>query len=109
MVAEFSRRRDRLVQALGDLPGLKLHKPEGTFYLFVDVSRLGRSSTDFARELLERAHVGVTPGTGFGKSCADHVRIAFTQPIPRIEEAVRRICRALPALSANAFQTGVTP
>jgi aspartate aminotransferase len=95
MVAEFSTRRNRIDEVLGKVPGLKLKKPEGTFYLFLDISNFSRSSVDFARDLLERAHVGVTPGTGFGKSYGDHVRLAFTQPGPRIEEALKRISRAL--------------
>jgi len=95
MVTEFARRRDRVVAALRAVPGLDFHVPQGTFYVFLNVSRYGLSSAAFAQMLLERAHVAVTPGIGFGRAFDDHVRLALTQPQERLDAALMRISFAL--------------
>jgi aspartate aminotransferase len=99
MVEEFRRRRDRVAQALSAIPRLRFHGPEGTFYLFLDISGYGRPSAAFARMLLDQAHVAVTPGKGFGLD--DHVRLALTQKQERLDEAVDRMARCLSSLDSR--------
>jgi aspartate/methionine/tyrosine aminotransferase len=70
--------------------------PEGAFYIYADVSRVTDDSFAFARRVLTDAHVAITPGKDFGRNEPQrHVRIAYTQPVARLEEAVGRIARFL--------------
>ncbi len=70
--------------------------PQGAFYVYADCSRLTPDSFGFARRLLAEAGVALTPGKDFGHHEPErHVRIAYTQPIARLEVAVERIGRFL--------------
>ena len=66
--------------------------PQGAFYVYADCSALSNDSFAFARRILGEAHVAVTPGKDFGSNHPErHIRIAYTQPVARLEEAVARI------------------
>ena len=66
--------------------------PQGAFYIYADCSALSGDSFSFARRILAEAHVAVTPGKDFGANHPErHIRIAYTQPDARLEEAVARI------------------
>ena len=94
--AELDARRRFLVPALESLGFGVPVVPQGAFYIYADCSRLTADSFTFARELLTRAHVAVTPGRDFGTHAPErHIRIAYTQPVARLEEAVARIRRFL--------------
>ncbi len=90
--AELDARRRFLVPALESL-GLRVPVvPEGAFYVYADCSALTPDSFEFARRVLSQAHVAITPGKDFGHHEPErHIRIAYTQPIARLEEAVERI------------------
>lgn len=89
---EFRARRDYLVPALRELGFGIPHTPDGAFYIYADCSRLTRDSERFALALLEDAGVAITPGIDFGEHRAhEHVRFAYTRPIDRLREGVRRI------------------
>jgi aspartate/methionine/tyrosine aminotransferase len=94
--AELDARRRYLVPALEAL-GLRVPVvPEGAFYIYADVSGVTSDSFAFARRILTEAHVAVTPGKDFGRNHPErHLRIAYTQPVARLEEAVARIARLL--------------
>jgi aspartate/methionine/tyrosine aminotransferase len=94
--AELDARRRFLVPALESL-GLRVPVvPQGAFYVYADCSALTPDSFAFARRVLTEAHVAITPGKDFGRHEPErHVRIAYTQPIARLEEAVARIGRLL--------------
>jgi aspartate/methionine/tyrosine aminotransferase len=91
---EFKRRRDALAPLLEAI-GLRLTaRPQGAFYLYADCRALTADSYRFAFELLEQAGVAITPGIDFGRHHAEqHVRIAYTQDLPRLLEAAERIRR----------------
>lgn len=98
MVAEFKERRDYLVKALNGLHGFRCQNPDGAFYVFPNIQYyLGKevggqvptNSIEFSRIVLEKAHVSVVPGSAFGKE--GYIRLSYTQPVSRLEEAVRRI------------------
>jgi len=93
---ELDQRRRYLIPALESL-GFKVPVvPQGAFYIYVDCSALHADSFAFAREILTRAGVAVTPGKDFGHCEPErHIRIAYTQPVARLEEAVRRISTLL--------------
>ena len=94
--AEFGRRRDFLLPALRELGFGIAVEPEGAFYLYADISALGGDAFAFCRHFLETEHVAFTPGLDFGRHQASHhVRFAYTQSLPRLQEAVERIARGL--------------
>ncbi|MGH8352818.1 MAG: pyridoxal phosphate-dependent aminotransferase [Pseudomonas sp.] len=93
---EFARRRDFLLPALRELGFGIAVEPEGAFYLYADISAFGGDAFAFCRHFLETEHLAFTPGLDFGRHQAGHhVRFAYTQSLPRLQEAVERIARGL--------------
>ncbi len=92
----FQNRRDFLLPALREL-GFKIAvEPEGAFYLYADISAFGGDAFAFCQHFLETEHVAFTPGLDFGRHLAtQHVRFAYTQDLPRLQQAVERIKRGL--------------
>lgn len=101
--AEFARRRDYLLPALRELGFGMVVEPEGAFYLYADVSAFTQDAYAFCQHFIETEHVAFTPGLDFGRHLAgQHVRFAYTQSLPRLEEAVARIARGLQSWAARA-------
>jgi len=95
MLAEYTRRREWLLQALNEIPGLRCPQPEGAFYAFPEVrgclkGKL-KTSGDFVNELLENEKTVVTDGAGFGAE--GFMRISYATSLDRLEEGVKRIRR----------------
>ena len=102
MVEEFEQRRDLILQLLGEIPGLKLNRPEGAFYVFPDVSAyFGKTlagtpinnANDFALYILEKAHVATVSGAAFG--APNCIRISYAASQEEIKTAIGRIQKAL--------------
>ncbi len=93
MVATWQARRDRMVEALSAVPGVRCPSSEGAFYLLVDLRQLGGGSEAWARRLLDEAQVAVTPGIAFGASAEGFLRVALTAPSDRLAEAASRMAR----------------
>ena len=72
--------------------GIDCTAPKATIYVWAKVPA-GHTSESFATELLERAHVIVTPGSGYGEGGEGYIRISLTTPDHDLQEAVRRIAR----------------
>jgi len=91
MRREFERRRDFIVNELRSIDGCSCFNPKGAFYIFPNVSHFYRkgiaSSMDFAMSLLEKAHVAVVPGVGFGED--DYIRISFATSMEEIKAGVK--------------------
>ncbi len=83
----YRERRDALLVGLSEL-GLEVKPPKATFYVW---ARVDRKSTDFAKLLLEKAGIIVTPGIGFGEYGEGYIRFALTQSVERINETVERM------------------
>ena len=86
--------RDRIFYSAERLAGiayLSLVQPKGTFYLFPGVEKTGLSSKEFCKELLERAHILVSPGDVFGLAGKQHFRIACTVGMEKLKEAYDRM------------------
>ncbi|WP_340570209.1 pyridoxal phosphate-dependent aminotransferase [Stenotrophomonas sp. G106K1] len=92
----FQQRRDFLLPALREL-GFRIEvEPQGAFYLYADVSGFTDDAQTFCAHFLETEHVAFTPGLDFGFHRSNqHVRLAYTQEVPRLQEAVERIARGL--------------
>jgi len=91
MVEEYETRRDIVMQYLGDIPDIRILRPQGTFYSFVDISSFGLSSFDFSRQLLKEAHVAVAPGSAFGKEGEGYIRICFANSVENIKHGLERM------------------
>ena len=93
---EFQARRDYLIPALKELGfGIPV-TPEGAFYVYADCSKFTDDSYRFAWDLLEKAHVAVTPGIDFGVHQAQrHVRFSYCASLQQLREGVARIKRYL--------------
>jgi aminotransferase len=94
MKREYKRRRSFIIPALNEM-GLECHKPQGAFYAFPSIKKTGRSSLDFARELLKKEKVAVVPGTAFGPSGEGYIRISYASSMANLKEAVERMKRFL--------------
>ncbi|MGB5228042.1 MAG: pyridoxal phosphate-dependent aminotransferase [Eudoraea sp.] len=98
MIDEFHKRRDLLLQLLGEINGFKLNVPEGAFYVFPDISSFFEktlngftinNASDFALYLLENANVATVTGEAFGNpNC---IRISYAASENELREAVKRI------------------
>ena len=98
MVAEFDRRRRRIVELINGIPGLSCQPPKGAFYVMMNISGLfgkklnGEAIVDsmsFTRMLLEDSQVAVVPGAGFGAD--SFVRLSYATNMVNIERGLARI------------------
>ncbi len=96
MLAEYTKRRKRIVEGLREIPGVACEWPGGAFYAFPNVSAhlrggnaLAKNCTGLAKELLEKAHVALVPGEAFG--APGFLRLSYATSIERIEEGLRRL------------------
>ncbi len=89
LVQTYQNRRDRFMGRLNQI-GWKVEKPKGTFFAWLPVP-VGFTSESFADLLLEKAHVAVAPGNGFGKSGEGYIRVGLLDREERLEEAADRI------------------
>lgn len=102
----FERRRDLIVDLASQIPGLKVNKPQGAFYLFPEVTAFFgkscgeysiRNSNDLAMYLLETAHVATVSGDAF--CLPGYIRLSYATSDDNIREAMRRIAEALGRLA----------
>jgi len=89
MVAEYDARRKLICGLLDAIPNLKYVKPQGAFYVLVDISATGQNSTQFAERLLDKQKIAVVPGVAFGDDKT--VRLSYATSRANIEEGLKRI------------------
>ena len=97
MLAEYTKRRKRIVEGLRAIPGVTCEWPGGAFYAFPNVSAhlgegkraLAINGTELSRLLLEKAHVALVGGESFG--APGFLRLSYATSIERIEEGLRRL------------------
>ncbi|MRX83039.1 LL-diaminopimelate aminotransferase [Eggerthella guodeyinii] len=93
LCALYERRRDLVVGALRSI-GVECNAPKATIYVWAKVPA-GETSASFATRLLEKAHVVVTPGSGYGPGGEGYIRISLTTPDDRLLEAAQRMKAAM--------------
>jgi aspartate/methionine/tyrosine aminotransferase len=91
MVAEYRRRRDRLVAGLNRIPGVRCREPQGAFYAFPNVTALGIDVDDLAERILRQAGVALLPGTAFGANCAGYLRLSYATSMENLEQGLEKI------------------
>jgi LL-diaminopimelate aminotransferase len=89
----YRQRRDLIIEAL-HASGLNAQVPQGSLYIWFPVPA-GWSSEGFTSALLDQAHISLTPGTVFGEHGEGFVRISFTAPLGRLEDAMQRMRQVL--------------
>jgi aspartate aminotransferase len=98
MIEAFKARHDFVVAALNAMPGVSCLPSQGAFYGFPDVkaiiARMGlKDDVELSNKLLYDAGVAVVPGSAFG--APEHVRLSYATSMEQLEEAMRRMARAL--------------
>lgn len=91
MCKVYEKRRDLFYNLISAIKPLKPFRPQGAFYLFVNISETGFNSSDLIQKLLEEAHVATIPGKPFGSD--SHIRMSFATSEEKLEEAARRLSR----------------
>jgi aspartate aminotransferase len=90
-VREFKVRRDLIVNGLNDIPGISCKMPQGAFYAFPNIKKLGIPSKKLADALLEEAGVACLSGTAFGALGEGYLRFSYANSQKNITEALNRI------------------
>ena len=85
----FEARADEAVSLFNEIDGLSVLKPQGAFYLFVNIKDVSDNSITFCKELLQATGVAVVPGIGFGSE--GYFRFSFATDMTTIREGIRRI------------------
>ena len=96
MLAAFAERREYIYGAINSISGLSCPKPNGAFYVFVDISKTGYTSLDFCNKLLESFQVAVIPGIAFG---ADNcIRLSYATDLDTIKKGMERLDKFVSSL-----------
>ena len=93
--AEYQQRRDLIVAGLNAIPGITCQTPQGAFYVFPNIKRLGLSSAQLADYLLQEAGVALLPGTAFGEHGEGYLRLCYANSRENIQAALERMAEAL--------------
>ncbi|MEG4293334.1 pyridoxal phosphate-dependent aminotransferase [Microcoleus sp. C2C3] len=85
----FAQRRQVIFELLDAVPGISCIKPDGAFYMFVNISKTGMNSLEFCDAFLEQQQVAVIPGIAFGAD--DHIRLSYATDLGTIKKALERL------------------
>jgi len=85
----FEGRAEEATTLMNEIDGLSVRKPQGAFYLFVNIKDISNDSIEFCKELLQETGVAVVPGIGFGSE--GYFRFSFATDMTTIREGIRRI------------------
>ena len=91
MKLTYDQRRKYMIQRVRELGFGLAVEPSGAFYMLVNAKHLSGSSYSLAFEILEKAHVGVTPGIDFGKNAEGYLRLSYANSIENIKEGFDRL------------------
>jgi aspartate aminotransferase len=89
MVEAFARRREFIYDAISNINNLSCPKPNGAFYVFVDIADTGLKSREFCKALLENDRVAAIPGIAFGND--NCIRISYATDMETIKKGMERL------------------
>jgi aspartate/methionine/tyrosine aminotransferase len=95
--ARFDERRRVMIDGLRGIGFGVGVEPTGAFYVLANARRYTTDSVRFAFELLEDAHVAVTPGAAFGPNAEGYLRFSYANSVDQIREGLARLDRFLAA------------
>lgn len=98
MTASYTVRRNYLLDALDEIPGIESSPIEGAFYLFARFTNTDKDSLTISNVLLEEGLIASTPGIAFGKAGEGYVRFSFAERMTDLEKTVERLARIVPSL-----------
>ncbi|MDY0232717.1 MAG: pyridoxal phosphate-dependent aminotransferase [Sulfurimonas sp.] len=98
MRLEFIKRRDEAYELINKIDGLSVVKPDGAFYLFVNIKEISSDSLEFSKDLLDKKLVAVVPGVAFGSE--GYFRMSFATDIETIRTGIARIAEFVKELKA---------
>lgn len=101
MVETYNTRRMYMIRRLREMGFRIPAEPQGAFYIFADASSFTRDSLSFAFDVLEKAHVGITPGVDFGSQGEGFVRFSYANSIENIEKGMDRLAEYLKRLTVR--------
>jgi aspartate/methionine/tyrosine aminotransferase len=101
----YNERRKLMIRRLKELGFGITVEPTGAFYVFANAKHLSSDSYRLAFDILEKAHVGVTPGIDFGQNGEGYLRFSYANSRENIEEGMRRLERYLDKRGRNRSQT----
>lgn len=87
----FTERRKVMLEVLSTVPQLSCSKPYGAFYLFLDISQTGKTSLEFANQLLEEQQVATVPGIAFGNDAC--IRLSYATDMNTIKNGLERLTK----------------
>jgi aspartate aminotransferase len=90
-LAEFTKRRNYMLQRLNAIPGVSCIDAKGAFYLLPNISKIGLAPMEFSKQLLDEEKVAVVPGEAFGTD--RHIRLSYASSMANIEKGLDRIER----------------
>ena len=93
IVKEFEKRRNFIFKELNKLENMKCFKPGGAFYAFPNVCKSNLTGKKFADVALNDFGVALVPGTSFGDSAKDYVRISYANSLENIEKGINRLSK----------------
>ena len=91
MIADYTRRREILIDGLNAIPGFSVKKSPGSFYAFANIKAFGKTSQEFAEDLVREAKVITVPGSAFGSMGEGYMRFVFANSDENLKEALQRI------------------
>lgn len=94
----YNERRLFLLQRLREIGLPPVAEPQGAFYIMVDARKYTSDSYHFAYEILEKAHVGVTPGVDFGSQAEGFLRLSYANSLENLKEGMNRLEKFLSTL-----------
>ena len=93
IINEFEKRKIFIYEKLNNLNKISCFKPGGAFYAFPNISKTNMSGKRFAEVALDNYGVAVVPGTSFGDSSNNFVRLSYANSIENIEKAIYRLSK----------------
>jgi aspartate/methionine/tyrosine aminotransferase len=100
MRAIYDERRRFMISRLKEIGFGITVEPTGAFYVLANAKGFSKDSYKLAFDILEKAHVGVTPGVDFGSNAEGYLRFSYGNALENISEGLHRIERHVGALSA---------
>ncbi|WP_167837519.1 pyridoxal phosphate-dependent aminotransferase [Nocardia altamirensis] len=94
-------KRDKMVAALNQMPGVTCPAPDGSFYVFPDTRATGRSAQQVSDFLTEEFSVATVAGTAFGSLGEGHIRLTYACPDDVLDEGIERLGNAFAAIEAG--------
>ena len=101
MRESYDQRRRFVLHSLEEM-GLECFEPNGAFYTFPSIKRLGMTSDEFANRLLKEEKVAVVPGTAFGACGEGYLRVSYAYSLKNLKEALGRMERFVKKLDTES-------